>query len=66
MYIKHGVTPPNSKPGEIVNILEGAETVAVVTVPLDIAKALIEVLRAVTADEALKIILPSAGEKNAR
>ncbi len=55
LHILRVIVPRTAKAGDTLNILEVAEEVAVVTLPLDVGKKLIEILKTMTAEGVVEV-----------
>lgn len=56
LHILRAQVPRNVKAGDIVNVVESAEPVITVTLPLEVGRALVEVLKNVTAEGAVRVV----------
>jgi hypothetical protein len=60
LHFLQAKTPRGAKKGEAIDVLSNAELVAEVTLPLEVGRRLIDVLRSVTAQDAIRVVEESA------
>ena len=65
LHVLHAVVPRTLKAGEAVDLLEKAEEVAIVTLPLEVGRKLIDVLRRMTNEGVLEVLEIKEEEKEA-